>query len=173
MLTARIQSAVLTIVALFGFVGCGRRPHTYSIHTVTLQNSAGNNIVTTTFGEVVNAAACAITAKAADKGIAEGSSGGKTSDRTAVCASELPAELLKVVSGDRLPGAYIVKITWRPAPAVYTVSRGFSLGDPDAVCASLTGSVRDRLRDGSVSVTCQFPSEVSSFRDNQGVESKP
>jgi hypothetical protein len=129
--------------------------------------------VITTFGEVIDAAQCAVTAKAADKGIAEGSHGGNTSGREVDCVSELPAELRKVASGERLPGAYIVKISWPPAPAVYNVSRGFPLDEPDAVCASLTARVRDQLRDGGVTLTCQFPSEVTSTRNKEGVPSKP
>jgi hypothetical protein len=172
MLTARNWAALIMLWLLSSLVGCSRHARTYSIHTVTLNSSTGN-VVTTTFGEVVDAAACAITTKAADKGIAEGTREGNASGREVACVSELPAELQKVASGERLPGAYIMKISWPPAPSVYSVNRGFPLNQPDAICALLTARVRDQLRDDGVTLTCQFPSDVPSIRAKESVPSQP
>jgi len=161
MLIARIQSAVLIIFVLPAFFGCSRSPHTYSIYTVTINNPAGN-IVMISFSEVPHAAACGVTAKAADKGIAEANPEAGTSGRAAVCVSELPPDLQRVAGGERLPGAYIVKILWPPASPTYSITRGFPIDRPDAICRSLTERMKEHLHANDATITCQYPLEVAS-----------
>jgi hypothetical protein len=172
MLISRIQSAVLILVALAVFVGCRPPPHTYSIYTVTMKYPAGQ-IVMTLFQEVPNADACTVTVKAADKGIAEANTKAETVGGAAVCVSELPAELQKVASGERLRGAYIVKISAPPVPPHYSISRGFPVDRPDLVCGMLVKRMGERLRDDNAVLTCQFPSEIASVRVGEGGSPKP
>jgi len=69
---------------------------------------------------------------------------------------ELPVELQKVVNGERLPGAYIVKSS-NSIVLVYTVSKGFPLDIPDQVCRDLIDSNRRNSKVKDIEQTCLPP----------------
>jgi hypothetical protein len=157
------QIAALMCLALPFCAGCGRAPRTYAIYTVSLDEPRGS-LVTTSVQEVPDAEACDIMVSAAKKGIAEGNPNGQTSGSKAACVTELPAELQSVQEGKRLPGAYIISISSPETMTFYSITRGFSIENPEEVCRHLTSVMRDHLHDALAKLNCEYPSEVQVVR---------
>jgi hypothetical protein len=158
MLSTRANSALLLLAALSVVTGCSPPHRTYSIYTSTIDGPSGGG-VNTIFAEVPNAEACAVTAKGADAGAAAGSPAGSSRSSTALCVTRLPDELQRVEKGERLAGAYIVKISYPPAAASYSISRGLPVDSPALICRKLIELMRSRIG-GDAEFSCEYPAEI-------------
>jgi len=76
------------------------------------------------------------------------------------CASVVPASLLPMVIGLRLPDAYVVKQSGNWAP-VFTAWYGLSTIDP-TMCSRLVEAMRSKLNPKEVEVGCLPPSSTES-----------
>ena len=150
--------SILFIMLLAVLAGCRASPPVWSIYSFERIHPTGKLSVTI-LGRVTDPSMCAPTAAGARKGVSAGNPQGNFAAGRAQCLTELPVELQKVVNGERLPGAYIVKSSVSNV-LVYTVSRGFPLDIPNQVCQDLIESNRRNAKVKDVDQTCLPPAEA-------------